>query len=223
MNHSQLPVILFAAASLLAPAACSKKKAADPEPSAAEAPPPANKRNPPNVRKVVTPITTDEVTPLLPTPQGARVVKEPSKAQYGERVEASFCFDEGEVAALGETLKTTLTDSGWGAIVMRENPTVKDRTNLTAQRPPFMMTGSLQRTAAVAECSQDKGQTLLTLNVHKQIPRPTSGLPVGRQPGLMRPMAGPRPIPPSLQPVAPRVPAEGTPPVTPAPAAPTSP
>jgi hypothetical protein len=220
MRRFLLSLCLFAVAALAA-AGCKKKSSEPPEPSASEAPPDPAKRNPPNVRKVVTPITTDEVGPLLPTPDGARVIKEPTKAQYGERIEATFCFDQGEIPALSETVKTTLTGAGWGGIVIRENPTVKDRSSLTAARPPFMMTGNLQKTATVPECSQEKGQTLLSLNVHKQIPRP-DGLPLGRQPGLMRPLPGVRPMPPGLQPVGPRAP-NGTPPVAPTPGAPVAP
>ena len=183
--------------------ACSKKKS---EPAASEAPvenaepakpaiDPGNLRKP-QVRRVLTPITVDEAKPLIPTIAGARVIKEPQKAQHGERVEASWCFD-AELTATGENMRVDLEKSGWLGAMVRQNPKMADRMNVSAKKEPFVLTGSVQR-GAFADCTADKGQTLVTINVHKQAPRP-AGMPAGPNPGIMRPLPGDRPSPPGLQ------------------------
>lgn len=207
--------------------ACSKKKS-EPAPAASETPtaeeggadkpaaadPNAIKK--PQVRRVLQPVTVDEVKPMLPAVK-ARTVKEAQKAQVGERVEVSWCFD-GELAGTGDAMKTALETAGWTGVIVRQNQKLPDRMNLHGRKEPFIVTGAVQK-GAFADCAGDKNQVLVTLNIHKQAPRPAGapgGLGIDVRPGV-RPMGGQNPLGnPSLQrPVTPPVP-----PPAPAPAAP---
>jgi hypothetical protein len=125
----------------------------------------ANARQP-NLRRTLAPIGVDEVKALLPAPAGARAVKPLAKAQVGERVEQSFCIEKGELAEVGAALTTLYTEAGWTAVAVRPNPSMADRQSMTGQKTPYRLFGSLQR-GHWQECDGDKGQTLVTIGVHK--------------------------------------------------------
>jgi hypothetical protein len=190
---------LLIGAVLLASIACKKDKpveATAAEVAEPEARPP-NKRVQPAVKNVVTAITVDEVKPLLGDLPGAKQVKEPAKAAHGERVEVQYCFAQGELLSIGDTVKSSLTGSGWHGVALRANPKVADRMNLGARREPFMLTGRVER-GAFPDCEGENGKTLVTLYIHKQTPRPigaTAPMPVGpRGTTNLRPLGGPRPL-----------------------------
>ncbi|MFH0899480.1 MAG: hypothetical protein V2A73_02500 [Pseudomonadota bacterium] len=145
----------------------------------------ANRQPPP--RRVLAPIAVDEVGGLLVGPEGSRNVKPVQKAPMGERIEAAFCMDAGEVPALAEQLKQKLTAAGWQAVFTRANPTNPERFGVSAQKQPYMLTGVIQR-GNWPDCVADKGQTYIALGVHKL---DLSGVITGGQPGVAGPMIPP--------------------------------
>jgi hypothetical protein len=188
----------IAAALALAVAAACGKKAEKAEPAKDETETSASETregNPSPKQRIAqkrppNPVTVEEATPLFAVPEGARQIKAPAQAGNGTRVEAQWCLDDGELEALGQSVSKSLTDGGWTGVNMRANPRVADRMNVSARKEPFVLTGFLQK-GSIVDCDGGKGQTLLTMNVHKQSPRPAGLMPVGpRQPQLMRPSIG---------------------------------
>lgn len=184
---------------------CSKKKSGDKagQPAAANpavgANPMAGQNRPPQIRRSLGVISVDEVKDMIPAPDGARVLKAMQKAQVGERVEAAFCFNGGELAALGDKVKNKLTGAGWGNVTTREHPQLKDRIGVSAQKQPYILTGTIQR-GQWPDCVGEKGQTYVSLGIHKieNHPMPAMG-PGGAMPGAMAPgMAPPGAMAPGM-------------------------
>lgn len=163
---------VLAAAAMVAGACREKPTAAD---AGARASPPlidagarsgavAGPRQPGVMRRLA-PISLEEAQPLLPSPAGARVLRPVAKAQVGERVEGTWCFDQGELATLGSAVQQQLGTAGWQEVALRPNPNLPDRVTIVGARPPYALFGSLQRGAS-AECDGGKGQSVLSLGVH---------------------------------------------------------
>lgn len=175
---------------------CGKKKD-DPKPAeaaptelAANAKPPQAIR-PPGVRRSVAAITLDEVKAMLPALDGARVVKATTKAQVGERIEAAYCYEKGELAGIADQIKAKLTAAGWPEIRVRQNPQVSDRIGFTGHKPPYILTGTVQR-AMLPDCLSSKGFSYVAIGVHKIDVRDgtmmgTPGEPLPGAAGLGRP------------------------------------
>jgi hypothetical protein len=159
---------------LVALAACRHKKAA---------PAPIVKTNPadaqdfrerrskmtgprqPGVTSRLAPIRADEVAATLPAPAGARVLHEVAHADIGERIEGAWCYDQGDVAALGAALAQQYTSAGWTDFVVHPNPQLPDHASVTAAKPPYALFGSLERGAREG-CSGAEGKTYVSLGVH---------------------------------------------------------
>ena len=200
------PIVALSLALVLA--AGSKKKE-EPKPAESPAPAPTAQSGegeaaakpagrPPAMRRQVVPITVEEVQGMFPALEGGRVVKPLGKAERGERVETTLCFDKGEMLQLADTIKGKLTTGGWPTVNIRQHPQITDRVGVNANKPPFVFYGSVQR-GPYPDCTKDKNQTLVTLSVHKIETVPGAG-PIGpRVPGApgMRPTI---PIRPPTQP-----------------------
>src|SRR4051812_12066113 len=107
MYTKRFVVAALALGAFVVAAGCQKAKkkdegAAATEPGGAEgdtAGPTAAKPQPPLTRPALAPITLEEAKPLIPAIDKARAIKEPQKAQVGERVESAWCVP-GELAAV---------------------------------------------------------------------------------------------------------------------------
>lgn len=159
---------------------------------------PANAR--PQTYQTVGPITVDEAKDMMPTPDGARVLKAAAKAEAGERVLAEFCFDQGELPAVAEAVKAKYTTVGWLNVTPRPHRNSDVRLNITGQKAPFMLFGQIER-GKYPECDGDAGQTYVRVGVHKMETRtgPPPGVGGPRGPAGMRPV-GPRPMAPPVVP-----------------------
>lgn len=206
-----LMTLLAVAALVLA--GCGKKKeekAAD-KPAASEAgekaeqpglrPSPEQIKARQATRPALLPITVDEVKEMVPALEG-RVTKPLAKAQVGEIVQAAWCYDSGEVAEISEKVKEKLAALGWLNVTVRMAPNApvgKERAGLTGVKKPYLVFGSVQR-GPWPDCSGDKGQTYVQLNVRKQEDRPAGAgapmAPVGPG-GVGRPLPMPRPVVPA--------------------------
>ena len=209
--------------------ACKKKEDTKASSSAAQSAPSGTQpgqipaRTAPMRRQIV-PITVEEVQGMMPTLDGGRVLKAVGKAPRGERVEATICFDKAtELTPIADQLKAKLTASGWPTVNIRQHPQITERVGVNANRPPYIFYGSIQR-GPYPECSKDKGQTLVTLSVHKIETVQGTFMPNGpRIPGAPG-VRGQLPMRPNAVPVAPPAPGGAAPPPSSAPPAqPTTP
>lgn len=169
--------LVVGASSALAGAACTRKKE---EKSAATADSGAaprgdrggsssagEARRPPGVRRTLGAISVEEVAELMPTPDGARVVRAPAKAQIGERIEAAYCVDEGRpVAEVAEAVRQKYLSVGWSGAVTRPHATLPDRIAVSAQKPPYTLTGIVTK-GGDPSCDGAKHQVFVSLGVHK--------------------------------------------------------
>jgi len=194
----------------LAPGLGCKKKSESknqaPKQAAATTPTvPANR--PPPVRRTLGVISVDEVKALLPTPDGSRVLKPVAKAQVGERVESAFCYNNGQLTDLAEKVKAKLTAAGWTMVTTREHPQLKDRVGVSAQKQPYILTGTLQR-GQWPDCVGDKGQTYVSLGIHKiETQAMPANMPPGAPPSMMGATGGaPGKMPPGMNPMMGRPP-----------------
>jgi hypothetical protein len=210
MSHTRIVLGCAAALAVAALGGC-KKKDAEPAPAASQTPPTATApkkvdlaaaaQKRPASRSTLVPIAVDEVEKLMPAPAGSRTLKALAKAAVGERVVATYCFDEGELAELMPALEKTYKDAGWDQVTVRPNPKLTDRAFVIGQKAPYTLSGSLQR-GAWAECDQTKGQTYLLIGAHhlsgKLTPGEATQKPVG-PPGTtgatIGGSAGPQPAP----------------------------
>jgi hypothetical protein len=201
-------VVLIAVAAI---AACKKEKkeasagaAASSTPQTpAEGQPGPQSNRPPPMRRQVVPITVDEVKAMIPTLEGGKVMKPVGKAERGERVETTMCFEKGELLAIAEQLKAKLTAAGWPTVNVRQHPQITDRVGVNAHKPPYVFYGAVQR-GPYPDCTKDKGQSMVTLSVHKIESVPGSATPGPRVPGA--PGLSPQ-LPRPMHPVLPHGPA----------------
>lgn len=160
-------------------ASCGNKKEADKaeeqaaEPQAPVAAKPADVATAPvpsaQNKGDLAPVGIDEVSGLLPVPTGARVVEAPKRAQVGERIEAAYCVEKGELEASAESLKTQLQEAGWEKMASAAHPTIADRISINGFRPDgYALIGTIQRTADQAECRGDKGMIYISYAVHRR-------------------------------------------------------
>jgi hypothetical protein len=134
-------------------------------------------RKPPRVRRQLAPITVDEAAPMLPVPDGARVIHAAQKAAVGERVEVSFCMD-GAIADVAEAVRKRYSDAGWGGLAVSAATAGENRATIAGSKPPLNLFGTVSR-GKWQECDTDKNQTLVTIGAHKLVdasgPAPTPG------------------------------------------------
>ena len=204
-------VKLLVGIAALALACGGKKNEAKPAGDAAAAATASAKPTPPRlpgVRRAVAPIAFEDVKDMLPPLDGARVLKATGKAQVGERVEAAYCYDKGELPAIADQIRAKLTAAGWPEIRVRVNPQVPDRIGFTGHKPPYILTGTVQR-GMLPDCLKTKGQAYVSVGVHKIEMR--EGGPPGPMPGLRAPV---QPLP-APTPGGPVNPPDQSPPATP--------
>jgi hypothetical protein len=188
---------------------CKKKEETKPaEPAATPAPEtpaprPAPGEGRPAMRRQVVDVSVEEVKAMMPTLDGGRTLKPIQKAERGQRVEMTMCFDSDDMNALAEKVKGKLAEVGWPTVNLRQHPQITDRVGVNANKPPFVFYGSVQR-GPYPDCTKDRGQTLVTLSIHKIETVPGGVTPVGpRVPGApgMRPTVPRAPMtPPAGQP-----------------------
>ena len=173
MSKAVRALALALVAAALAPACtCSrepKDRAARPagaEPGKPGAGPSRTGSPLPNVRRAIGTITVDEVKPMLPALDGARVLKEPGKADVGQIVNAVWCYDRGEASEALALVEGALKGAGWPAVNWKPHANQQDKFGLQASKPPYVITGSVQR-GAFPGCAGDQGQTYVTLGVYK--------------------------------------------------------
>lgn len=200
MRTMSKSMVLVAALAVAAGCGGKKNDAAKAADAAATAAPSAKPMPPrmPGVRRAVAPIAYEDVKDLLPTLDGARVLKATGKAQVGERVEAAYCYDKGELKTIADQIRAKLTAAGWPEIRVRENPQVPDRIGFTGHKPPYILTGTVQR-GMLPDCLKTKGQAYVSVGVHKIEMR--EGGPPGPIPGMRAPMVPGAPAAPGAAPV----------------------
>jgi len=162
---------------------------------AGPAPRPGAPNRPPPVRRQVAPITLDEVKDMVPAIDGARVIKAAQHAQMGERIEAAYCFESTDLAAVAEKVKGTLSGAGWPNLMTRQIPQVQDRIGISGNKAPYVLTGTVQK-GTYPDCEKDKNQIYVTFGVHKIITQPGAAPGGPMAPGAPRPnVRVPQPVP----------------------------
>lgn len=112
------------------------------------------------------PIAVDEVKAVVPVPAESRVVTPHREDAGRERVEVTFCFDEGSVADLRARVAGKLRAAGWELDVATP---AADRADLAGRRGDLRLAGMLRRGPWV-ECQGARGQTYVVLGIHRPAP-----------------------------------------------------
>jgi len=156
-------------------AGCKKGKSADKEPEQAAATAPHTAARP-SLAKVhakmdhqprrIDPIAVADVVAVLPAPEGATVLTEPSKPEQGERVQAVYCFENTTPAEAAAKLQAVLESHGWINVHVRSQPDSPDRAAVAAQQPPYRASVSVRRVPA-PKCNGAEGHSFATVTVHK--------------------------------------------------------
>lgn len=180
-NMVRIAWIGLVAAMLAFGPACQKKKkrappAEDPAEAAPAKPHTGNRLQRPKPllpspqklrqRRRLEPIAVDEMTAAIPTPAGAVVLTAPAKPKVGERVQATYCFENTEVKAAAEKVKATLEAKGWNPVHLRFREDQPHRAAVASQKPPYRVSASVQRSQA-PKCSGTDGHAYVTVTMHK--------------------------------------------------------
>jgi len=156
-----------------------KKKEAKPEPAQAEqgvdeggdAEPSfePNAKRPRNF----TPITAEEVTPLVPALTGAAQIGEPTAVAGGRRINIVLCVNANEPAAVKTELEKKVGDLGFASLVSSSRPRLKPINTIhwvRGQKDNIRVVASL-RQAEYPDCKASEKKTKVYLTYFKQIPR----------------------------------------------------
>lgn len=169
---------LIAAMLAAGPACSKKKKQAKPEAAAqpAAATPSGKRLQTPSPvtpspvklgqRRRLEPIAVDEMTKAFPTPEGAKVLTAPAKPKLGERVQATYCFENTDVGTAAQNIKASLEAAGWTPVHLRYDEAKPDRAAVASQQAPYRVSASVQRSRAPS-CAGADGHAYATVTMHK--------------------------------------------------------
>jgi hypothetical protein len=161
----------------------SKQAAAEPAAAAAAAEPRADtpRARPqlrPNAehrpRRRIETIETEEMTERFAVPDGVVVLNAPSRPKVGQRVQATYCFENTDVVGAAKKLEASLESKGWSPVHVRVRESQPDRGAVASQQAPYRLSASLRR-APAPECNGESGHTYVTVTMHKVTPSPPTG------------------------------------------------
>jgi hypothetical protein len=136
------------------------------------------------IRGVMTEVTVDEITPVIPTVANATVIDSPTAAPRGGQVHFAWCIAAGDQAQALAAIETGLNDAGWTKLHSRGTG---PRIAISGDHPPYRLSASVSN-APRTGCSPADGKFFASVTMYKIAS-------VTQPPALGEPVPPPSPAP----------------------------
>ena len=114
-------------------------------------------------KALITKLTLDEATPVIPTIPDTTVIDPPTEAPQGAQVHFAWCTAAADAKAAQAVIEKGLTDAGWGEFHDRG---MGARIAISADKPPYRISASISASPRPG-CSPADGKWFSSVQVYK--------------------------------------------------------
>lgn len=111
-------------------------------------------------------VTEQEAKEVLPVPEGARALSDPTASAGGPQMKSTLCFDGSTVDQATAALKKSLLLDGWKNINHRASAGRHDRVSMSAQKAPYRLSARIML-GNWDGCTRTEQQVYASLTLHK--------------------------------------------------------
>lgn len=112
---------------------------------------------------LVTKLTLDEATPVIPTIADTTVIDAPTEAPAGAQVHFAWCTTAADAKAAQAVIESSLTAAGWGEFHDRG---MGARIAISADKPPYRISASISASPRPG-CSPADGKWFSSVQLYK--------------------------------------------------------
>lgn len=114
-------------------------------------------------KAVITKLTLDEATPVIPAITDTTVIDAPTEAPAGAQVHFAWCTTAADAKAAQAVIESSLTAAGWGELHDRG---MGARIAISADKPPYRISASISASPRPG-CSPADGKWFSSVQLYK--------------------------------------------------------